>query len=597
MSLDIYKQQFADLTANAFRECFKEAYAETGDQQVFSVDFIAKNLEKPKDPKMGRFAFPVFRYSKLLKSKPPEIAGAISTSITDSDDMKVVATGGFLNAQINPAIEAQNVLTAILNEESAYGNYTVENQKPVLVEYSSVNIAKPFGIAHLRTTILGASLSEIYKKLGYNVIRLNYLGDWGTQFGKLIVAYRKWGSDISLDDPELIDKLFDLYVKFHVEAEKDDTLENEARAVFKALEEGEENTYKLWKSFRETSIDKYKQIYKAIGVEFELITGEAFLNDKIEPVIDRFEKARLSSISDGALIVDLKDPQLPPCLLKKADGATLYATRDITGAFWRKDEYDYQKSLYVVANSQSDHFKQSFKAIAMLEDAERLSLEKRISDKVAHVDFGWVKFGEKVMSTRQGNVIYLEDVIKKAVDLIKEKIKEKNPDLKAIDETAEMVGLGAIKFSQLSVKRQKDVNFNWDEVLSFEGETGPYLQYTHARLCSLMRKYGKEINTEIDVKLLGHEEEQRVIELLADFPDAIIDAGRNNDPYFVATHLLKLAGAFNKFYQRKTDEGHADKIISDDNELSKARMGLVKSVQAVINEGLKLLGIRAPEEM
>ncbi len=618
MSLDIYKKQFAELVSSAFKDTYKEAYAETGDQQIFSSDFIFENLEKPKDPKMGRFAFPVFRYSKLLKSKPPEIASAICNIIPESKDIQVIATGGFLNVQIDPTVEAQEILALILKEEAGYGNAIVENQQPVLVEYSSVNIAKPFGIAHLRTTILGASLSEIYNKLGYNVIRLNYLGDWGTQFGKLIVAYQKWSKNelkafflkLALTDPKkmkdlldkadhknLISELFNLYVKFHIEAKSDESLEDEARKVFKALESGDKETTQLWEKFRSISLKDYERIYNAIGVEFDLITGEAFLNDKIEPVIERFKKAGLSSISEGALVVDLNDPQLPPCLLKKADGATLYATRDITGAFWRKEEYDYQKSIYVVANSQSDHFKQVFKAIAMLEEKEKLSADKRIADKVCHVDFGWVKFGEKVMSTRAGNVINLEDVVNKAVGLVKEKIEEKNPDLKAIDETAGMVGLGAVKFSQLSVKRQKDVNFNWDAVLSFEGETGPYLQYTHARLCSLMRKYDKQIDSTYDVKLLNHEEEQRVVELLADFPDSITDSGRNNDPFYVAIHLLKLAGAFNKFYQRKSEEGYSDKIISDNAELTKARMALVKSVQIVIKEGQKLLGIKAPEEM
>ena len=561
MSLDIYKLKFAELASMAFKECYKGIYTEVGDQQVFNTAFIAENLEKPKDPKMGRFAFPVFRYTKMLKSTPPEIAGAVSTFMTNTQDIKITAAGGFINVQIDKTVEANIILTSILDKNSEFGSSSIENQQPVLVEYSSVNIAKPFGIAHLRTTILGASLAEIYKKLGYNVIRLNYLGDWGTQFGKLIVAYRKWGSDLSLDDPTLIDKLFDLYVKFHIEAKKDESLEDEARETFKALENGDKETFYIWDKFRSISLKDYERIYKAIG------------------------------------IVDLHDPQLPPCLLRKADGATLYATRDITGAFWRKDEYDYQKSLYVVANSQSDHFKQVFKTIAMLEDAEKLHADERIADKVCHIDFGWVKFGDEVMSTRAGNVINLEDVVKKAVDLVKEKIAEKNPNLAAIDKTAKMVGLGAVKFSQLSVKRQKDVNFNWEAVLSFEGETGPYLQYTHARLCSLMRKYDTKIDADIEVKRINDEEEQRVIELLADFPESISDAARNNDPYFVAIHLLKLAGAFNKFYQRKTENNQVDKIISDDAELSKARMALVKSVQIVIKEGLRLLGIQAPEEM
>lgn len=605
MNKEEKKEKYAKSISATFQYCYKDIFDKIGEIEVFNPLVIEDYLEKPKDPKMGRYSLPVFRFTQLLQSTPPDIANKIaeksgsflSGEFKHSIPGTIIATGSFLNIVEDPSSLAKDTITEILNNNKKYGQGFKKNKKPVLVEYSSVNIAKPFGIAHLRTTILGASLAEIYKKLGYNVIRLNYLGDWGTQFGKLIVAYRKWGQVISLDDPAIIDKLFELYVRFHIEAKKDDSLEDEAREVFKALENGDKSTFEIWDKFRDISLKDYERIYKAIGVEFELITGEAFLNDKIEPVIERFEKAGLSSISEGALIVDLHDPQLPPCLLRKADGATLYATRDITGAFWRKDEYDYQKSLYVVANSQSDHFKQVFKAITMLEDAEGLSTEKRISDKVCHVDFGWVKFGDEVMSTRAGNVINLEDVVKKAVDLVKDKIKEKNPNLETIDTTAAMVGLGAVKFSQLSVKRQKDVNFIWEAVLSFEGETGPYLQYTHARLCSLMRKYNQPINSSIDVNCLNFEEEQRVIELLADFPESIIDAGRNNDPYFVAIHLLKLASAFNKFYQRKTEDNQSDKIISDNEELTKARMALVKSVQIVIKEGLRLLSIKAPEEM
>ena len=599
------KEKYARSISATFQHCYKDIFEKIGENEVFNPWVIMDYLEKPKDPKMGRYSLPVFRFTQLLQSKPPDISKLIADEsesflreeFKSSIPGTIIATGSFLNIVENPSSLAQDAIAEILNKHENYGRGIIKNQQPVLVEYSSVNIAKPFGIAHLRTTILGASLAEIYKKLGYNVIRLNYLGDWGTQFGKLIVAYRKWGSDLSLDDPTLIDKLFDLYVKFHIEAKKNESLEDEARRVFKALESGDKETFYIWDKFRSISLKDYERIYKAIGVEFDLITGEAFLNDKMEPIIERFKQAGLTSISDGALIVDLQDAQLPPCLLRKADGATLYATRDITGAFWRKDEYDYQKSLYVVANSQSDHFKQVFKTIAMLEDAENLPADERIADKVCHVDFGWVKFGDEVMSTRAGNVINLEDVVKKAVDLVKEKIAEKNPNLAAIDKTAKMVGLGAVKFSQLSVKRQKDVNFNWEAVLSFEGETGPYLQYTHARLCSLMRKYNTKIDADIEVKRINDEEEQRVIELLADFPESISDAARNNDPYFVAIHLLKLASAFNKFYQRKTENNQVDKIISDDAELSKARMALVKSVQIVIKEGLRLLGIQAPEEM
>ncbi|RKX28083.1 MAG: arginine--tRNA ligase [Candidatus Zixiibacteriota bacterium] len=602
VSKDKFKQHFANIIADAFQKCYPEKYEEIGHYQVFDPDFIYDNLEKPKDPKMGRFALPVFRFARLLSDKPQEIASKVAQAVDEgiAGNKKLVtvtAAGGFLNAKVDFNTLTMETLQDVLDKGKRYGTSTVGEGRTVLVEYSSVNIAKPFGIAHLRTTILGASLREIFKKLGYNVVGLNYLGDWGTQFGKLIVAYLKWGADISKDDPCLIDKLFELYVRFHAEAKQDELLDEKARVVFKKLENGDTDTTKLWKLFRSRSIEKFKRIYDRLGVEFDLIIGESDLNDKIEPIIERLEKAGLSRISEGALVVDLEDTQLPPCLLKKADGATLYATRDIVGAFWRFEKYQYDQSLYVVANSQSDHFKQVFGVISRLEETEHTPEDERLAPRLKHVDFGWVKFGDKTMSTRSGNVIPVEDVVNKAVSLVKQMIIEKNPNLKAIDKTAHMVGVGAVKFSQLSVKRLTDVNFDWDAVLSFEGETGPYLQYTHARLCSLERNYDKDIKSDIEVTLLAGEEEQRIVELLADFPEAIADAVRNYDPYFIATYLLRLAGAFNKFYQRKTPDGRIDKIISDDVTLTSARMALVTSVRTVIGEGLHLLGIQAPEEM
>jgi arginyl-tRNA synthetase len=334
-----------------------------------------------------------------------------------------------------------------------------------------------------------------------------------------------------------------------------------------------------------------------LGVGYDWVTGESFLNDKMEPAISRLETVGLTTISRGALIVDLNDPQLPPVLLKKADGATLYATRDIAGLIYRWQKYHFHESIYVVGVSQSDHFKQIFKVIDLMERAENLPESERMSGKVKHVEFGWVKFGEKTMSTRRGNIIILEDVIEQAVALAKEKIKEKNPDLKNIDETAQMIGVGAVIFSQISVRRHKDVNFNWDEVLNFEGETGPYLQYTHARLCSLLRNFSGKITPEIDFNLLDKEEETRIVELLGDFPKAIEDAARNYDPVYIATHLLKIGSAFNKFYQRKDPEGRIDKIISENNKLTAARVALVKATQITVKKGLGLLGLKAPEEM
>ncbi len=595
MKKDRFRQQFAEATAEAFRQVFADKYGAAGDTEVFDPDFIRDNLEKPKDAKMGRFAFPVFRYARLLGYSPQEISARVAPA-TEATDVTSIDGRGFLNGRVDFVSQAKETISDILAQDERYGDSDEGAGRKYLVEYSSVNIAKPFGISHLRTTILGYSLKRIMAKLGYDTVGINFLGDWGTQFGKMIVAYRKWGRGLDLED-DAVGQLFDLYVRFHDEAKADDTLNDEARQAFKELEEGRPEAVAVWQKFRDISLKEFDRVYRMLGVEFDWITGESFLNDKMESVIERLQQAGLTMISQGALVVELDNPQLPPCLLKKADGATLYATRDLAGLVYRWKEYRFEESLYVVASSQADHFKQIFKVIELLEDAENLKPDDRMTGRVKHVEFGWVKFGDKTMSTRRGNIILLEDVINRAVSLAREKIMEKNPDLKAIDETARMIGIGAVIFSQLSVRRRKDVNFSWEEVLSFEGESGPYLQYTHARLCSLIRHYGRPIDAAVDFTLLKGDEEERVVELLADFPQSVLDAARNYDPYFVAAHLLKLAAAFNKVYQRKDAQGRIDRIVSDDPALSAVRLTLVRAMQLVLKTGLHLLGMQAPQEM
>lgn len=598
-----FKEQFANSAAKAFQEVYPDKYKEAGEEQVFSAQFIYDKLEKPKDVTKGRFAFPVFRYGKLLKDKPPAIATKISDGINKNSDssalIKTSPAGGFINIQTDFNQESSETINRIINQESKYGDSETGKDKKMLVEYSAPNIAKPFGIGHIRTTILGNTLRRIFLKLGYDTVGLNYLGDWGTQFGKMIVAYKKW-ADESIKGKETVADLLELYIRFHVEAEKNLDLEVEARLEFKKLEQGDAENKRLWEEFRRISLDEFNRVYDLMGVEFDWVTGEAFLNDKMDAVIERLEKAGLVSQSEGATIVDLHDEQLPPALLRKADGATLYLTRDIAGYLYRWNKYKFDEMIYIVATNQSVHFQQLFRVLEMLEEAEKSS--EKISEKGKHIDFGMIKFGDKLMSTRKGNIIFLEDVFNKAAELAKEKIKEKNPDLHNIDETAMMIGLGAVMFSQLSVRRQKEVNFNWDDVLSFEGETGPYLQYTHARLNSLIKNYEKTYSTgisleDIDFSLLDKEEEKRVVECLADFPQAIEDAGKHYEPNMISNHLLKLSGAFNKFYQRKDENGKIDKIISDNQKLTQARIALVISVKTVIKEGLYLLGIQAPEEM
>lgn len=604
MERDKLKELFANAAAAAFQTVYTEKFKKVGNEKIFNPDFIYENLEKPKDPAMGRFALPVFKFVQLLEDKPPQITSKVSAEmnrIFNSSGngpalLEIKAAGPYLNAIPNTIESSKTTLSEILNRQESYGNSNKGNNLKVLLEYSSPNIAKPFGVGHLRSTAIGNSLRKIFKALGYDAIGINFLGDWGTQFGKMIVAYRKWGNKDTLQG-DSVSKLLELYVRFHEEAEKNPKFDDEARLAFRELENGEKSAVELWEKFKGVSQSEFNRIYNILGVEYDWVTGEAFLNDKMEDAIKRLEKNNLTKKSQGALIVDLNDPQLPPVLLKKADGATLYATRDIAGLLYRWDKYHFHESIYVVGVSQSDHFKQIFKVIELLEEAEHLSHPERMFGKIKHVEFGWVKFGEKTMSTRRGNIIILEDVIDQAVALAKEKIIEKNPDLKNIDATAKMIGVGAVIFSQISVRRHKDVNFNWDEVLNFEGETGPYLQYTHARLCSLLRIFDGKITPNIEFNLLDREEETRLVELLADFPKAVEDAAHNYDPVYVATHLLKVGSAFNTFYQRKDEKGRIDKIISDNRELTVARIALVKAVQIVMNKGLSLLGLKAPEEM
>ncbi|PWB75941.1 arginine--tRNA ligase [candidate division GN15 bacterium] len=602
MSLEQDKDRFADAVAEAFRQSYPEQFETVGETGAFSAGEVRAKLEKPKDARMGRFALPVFPYLKLLRAKPDDVASrvaAAANSLLEEDGdsgLSISADGGYLNAKIDQVAQMRATLAEILRKQAAFGNSNDGAGKTILVEYSAPNIAKPFGVGHLRSTIIGNSLRLIFKKLGYHSVGLNYPGDWGTQFGKMIVAFRKWGSEESLQG-NAVRNLLDLYVRFHKEAERDAALEDEARLAFKNLEDGEPEATKLWERFKTISYAEFDRIYTLLGVEFDVVYGESFLNDKMNAVIDRLKRDGLVTVSDGALIVDLKDPQLPPSLLRRSDGATLYQTRDLAGMVYRWERWHFHECLYVVGSSQADHFKQALKVIEMMETAEQLPEAQRMAQRLRHIGFGWVKFGGKAMKTREGTLIFLEEVIDEAVKLVREKIEEKNPDLKAIDETALMIGVGAVVFSQLSVRRHKDVNFDWDEVLSFEGETGPYLQYTHARLCSLLRNYGREVGAGVDFSLLDHEEEHRVVELLADFPDAIRDAAANYDSYYLATYLLRLAGAFNKVYQRKDSQGRIDKIISENRALTEARMALVISVVTVLREGLRLLGLKAPEEM
>ena len=542
-------------------------------------------FELPKQPEHGDLALPCFRFAKQMRKAPPVIAkeifdqsfgGSLPNGVSRIEPM-----GGYLNFTLDTGSALADRLKAVLLAGNNFGNTSEGNGKKVLVEFSSVNIAKPFGVGHLRTTILGAALARIYAKLGYEIIRINHLGDWGTQFGNLIAAYRMWGSEYKFAENPIKD-LYQLYVRYHVAAKEDASLVDKGRDEFRKLEQGDKENHDLWERFIEYSMIDFSRVYQMLNVEFDYYTGESFYRDKMDAVIKQLEDKKLLMQSDGATIVDLEEFGLPPCLIKKSDESTLYATRDLTALLYRKEHFKFDKILYVVGSSQKLHFQQFFKVAELMGN-------DWVKNAI-HVEFGWVKFGEQAMSTRSGTLIFFEDVITQAKALSREIINAENPDVADADWTAERVAVAALIFTQLRVRRNKDVNFVWEEALSFKGETGPYLQYTHARLSSLIQKYGKTLpEADADLSLLG-EEEKNVIKWFEIYPERLRQAAESYETSGLADFLLNLAGAFNSYWQRI-------RIITDDAALTKARMQMAYAVRIVLANGLRVLGIEPLEKM
>ncbi|HXF48484.1 MAG TPA: arginine--tRNA ligase [Verrucomicrobiae bacterium] len=543
---------------------------------------LVRVIEVPPQAEFGDFAFPCHGLAKVMRKNPAQIASELASSIVLGNGVKKVqAVAGYVNFWVDRARASQEVLRKIFDEGTAYGSSKLGEGKTIVIDYSSPNIAKHFGVGHLRSTAIGHSLYRIFGKLGYKTVGINHLGDWGTQFGQLIAAFKKWGSEERLStDP--ITHLFELYVRFNKEAKENPQMAEEGRFWFKKLEEGDGETRKLWQHFKDLSLKEFEWIFAALGITFDYYWGESFYNDKIEGVIKLLEEKKLSRHSEGALVVDLSAYEMPPLLLRKKDEATLYSTRDLAAAIYRWDTFRFEKSLYVVGVAQSLHFKQLFKTLALMgfDWASRL----------VHVDFGWVKFGDAVMSTREGNIVFLKEVLDKGIELAEKTIREKNPDLKDMDKTARMIAVGAILFADLSARRHKDITFRWEEVLNFEGETGPYLQYTHARLASLLRKYGKPVSRDVNFDLISSESVWPVIRQLGNFPPTILAAAEAYEPSFIATYLLDLAKAFNAFYQ-------TERILTGDATATDAKIVLCSCVKSVLKEGLFLLGIESPEEM
>jgi arginyl-tRNA synthetase len=545
-------------------------------------DEVRNLVEVPPDQKLGDYAFPCFVLSKKLKKAPNQIAGELALRLKATDLIEEIsAVGPYVNLRVDKAKQAEFVLNRIFDEGEDYGSSDEGKSKTIVIDFSSPNIAKPFGIGHLRTTVIGNALYRIFSKLEYDVVRINHLGDWGTQFGKVILAYKMWGDEEEfLKDP--ISTLYDLYVRFHKEADEQPNLEEEARGWFKRLEDGDEEATELWKKFRDSSLREFNRVYEMLDIGFDHYPGESFYNEFMDQTIDEIEAKGLAEMSQDALIVDLEQFNLPPCLLKKKDEATLYATRDIAAAIYRHDTYEFHKSLYVVGSAQSLHFRQVFKVLQLM--------GYEWAKDCVHVDFGWIKFRQEMMSTRKGNIILLEDVLNKSIQLAKKIIEEKNPELENKEEVSRDVGIGAVIFADLATRRNKDIDFDWDQVLSFDGETAPYVQYTHARLCSLQRKYGKPVGKKVNYAAFSTEEEKALIKLLEDFPAKVKSSAGSYEPAFICSHLIDLCSAFNRFYQKQ-------RIIAEDQGQTAARMLLVKALQITIKSGLSLLGIKAPERM
>jgi arginyl-tRNA synthetase len=552
---------------------------------------LAQAIEVPPSIQLGDYAFPCFPLAKILRKAPPAIANELAAAFQPTALIKEArATGPYVNFFVDRVAYNRAGLGTILAQGSGYARSGEGEGQTVLIDYSSPNIAKPFGVGHLRSTVIGNALYQIYHHLGYGVIRINHLGDWGTQFGKLIVAFKRWGGgDLQtaatlhqLAGESVIQWLYELYVRFHLEVETQPELDDEARDWFKRLEDGDAEARAIWQRFRDLSLQEFSRIYERLGISFDSLDGESFYEPYLEGTIERIRQAGLVSVSDQALIVDLRPYNMPPCLLRKKDEATLYATRDLAAAMYRHETHNFWKMLYVVGADQRLHFQQVFKVLELMGFPW--------ANDCVHVDFGLIRFNDEKMGTRRGNIIFLEDVLDRAVELAEQIVDEKNPTLPNKREVAEAVGIGAVIFTDLSTRRVKDVNFEWEKVLTFEGETGPYVQYTHARACSVLRKADQPVRTDADCAPLTQDEEFDLVRLLADYPAVLRRAAESYEPFFVTDYLLRLSERFNKYY-------HNYRILTDEAAVREARLLLVKSVQLVIQSGLRLLGIRAPEEM
>lgn len=542
-------------------------------------DAILNLLEQPKSSDLGDIAFPAFSLAKVERKAPQAIATDLAEKIDTTHFEKVVATGPYVNFFLNKSEISSQVIKEVIKEGADYGQQTEGNGGNITIDLSSPNIAKPFSVGHLRSTVIGDALSNIFRKMGYNTIKINHLGDWGKQFGLLMVAYKKWGSKEAVE-ANPIDELLKLYVRINAEIETDPALDEDGRLWFKKLEDGDPEATELWQWFRDESLVEFNRIYKLLGVEFDSLNGEAFYNDKMEEGIKILEEKGLLEESKGASIVNLDDVNLPPAMIKKSDGATLYITRDIATAMYRARTYNFVKSIYVVGQEQSNHFRQ-LKAVL-----KKMGFDW--SDDMTHVDFGLVTKNRQKLSTRKGNIILLEPTLQEAISRAKSQIEDKNPELENKEAVAHAVGVGAVKFYDLKTDRRNGYDFDLEAMVSFEGETGPYIQYAYARIQSILRKvnFTPDVNASYN---LNDAESWEIIKLLQDFSRIIKRASDNYDPSLIAKYAISLAQAFNKYY--------AHTRILDESPERDSRLALSYSTAVVLKESLRLLGVEAPEKM
>ena len=555
-------------------------------KEVTKIDTIEEYIEVPANSEMGDYSLPCFKLAKEMKKAPQIIANEIKEKLSIEEELvsKVEVVNGYLNFYLNPLAITKTVLEEIENKKDEYGSSNIGNGKTIVIDYSAPNIAKPFHIGHLRSTVIGGSLYKIYKFLGYHVVGINHLGDYGTQFGKLIEGYKRWGEEYNIEENP-IDELTKIYVRINNLCKEDESVLEECRNNFKKLEEGDEYCTKIWQKFRDLSLKEFQKVYDLLEVEFDSWNGEAFYSDKMDEIVEILEKTGKLVESEGAKVIDLEDKNMPPCLIIKSNGSTTYATRDLAAILYRARTYHFDKAIYVTSYEQILHFKQVF------EVAKLLGIDKKYTDNLMHVPFGMVQLKTGKMSTREGNIIKLEDLLNEAISRAAKIIEEKNPNLENKEEIAKKVGLGAVIFNDLYNSRIKDEVFDWDIMLNFNGETGPYLQYMYVRTNSILEKASAipEL-ANINISLLQDKASIDVAKAIYQFEDIIKQSAEKNEPYIISRYLINLAQLFSTFYNE-------NKIICEDKATQDARVYLTYCVNIVLKTGANLLGIQMPNKM